>query len=243
VSLILDEIKELIKKAQSGDINAKEKIIQDNIGLIWSVVRRFLNRGYEADDLFQIGAIGLLKCIEKFDMSFDVKFSTYAVPMIMGEIKKFLRDDGLIKISRPLKEIAVKIKIANDNYLKLTGNSPTIEYLEKELNISQEELLMAIESSKNIESLYQTVNQPDGNVAYLIDKIAQDKISDFDFKIIENLAVKNIIDKLETDEKKIIVLRYFKGKTQSEIAKELNISQVQVSRLEKKILIKMREYF
>jgi len=237
----MDETRELIKKAQSGDIEAKEKIVADNVGLIWSVVKRFLNRGYEADDLFQIGSMGLLRCIEKFDMKYQVRFSTYAVPMIMGEIKKFLRDDGMIKISRPLKEIANKIKDTTDNYIKRTGQSPTLEYLSQELNISQEDLLSAIESSKAIESLYQNVckNKQDGKNLCLIDKLVSPEES-FDFKIIESMTIKNLVDELEGHEKEIITLRYYQDMTQADVAKKLNMTQVQISRLEKKILLKLR---
>jgi RNA polymerase sporulation-specific sigma factor len=235
-------MKNLIEAAQRGSKDAKEKIVIDNTGLIWSVVRRFLNRGYEADDLFQIGAIGLLKCVEKFDESFGVKFSTYAVPMIIGEIKKFLRDDGIIKVSRPLKEIAVKINVITENYLKTTGKSPTVEYLIKELHVSKEELIMAMESSRNIESLYQTINQTDGTVVYLIDKVMHNNNNNFDDRSIQNLDIKDVINQLSEKEKKIVSLRYFHDMTQSQVAKQLDMSQVQISRAENKILNKIREH-
>lgn len=237
----MDETKKLIMLAQKGDKFAKERLVTENEGLIWSIVKRFSNRGYEIDDLYQIGAIGLLKCIEKFDISYDVKFSTYAVPMIMGEIKRFLRDDGMIKISRPFKEICVKAKHAQENFIKCNGKSPTINELANELKISHEELLMALESNKSIESIYQTINQTDGSSFFLIDKI---KCKDSEnSNIIDKIALNDIINKLEDAEKEIIIQRYFCDKTQSQIAKKLNISQVQVSRLEKKILMKMREHF
>lgn len=233
----MEETKKLIVLAQNGDKSAKEKLIRENTGLIWSIVKKFSNRGYELDDLFQIGAIGLLKCIDKFNNNYGVKFSTYAVPMIMGEIKRFLRDDGLIKISRPIKEISKKIKYVQENFFKRTGNFPTLNDLADELKISYEELLIAMDSNKNVESIYKTIRQPDGNTTYLIDKIKYDEHS----RIIDQITVNDIINKLEDAEKEIILQRYFYDQTQSQIAKKLNISQVQVSRLEKKILLKMKK--
>lgn len=235
----MDEVKNLIKLAQTGDKSAKEKLIFDNTGLIWSIVKRFANRGYELEDLFQIGAIGLLKCIDKFDNDYDVKFSTYAVPMIMGEIKRFLRDDGLIKVSRPIKEISNKIKYAQENFFKNTGSLPTLNDLSNELNIPVEDLIIAMDSNKNIESIYKTISQPDGSVSYLIDKIKCDDQTNT--KLIDKIVINSLINKLDSMEKEIIVQRYFCDKTQSQVAKKLNISQVQVSRLEKKILNKLRK--
>ena len=235
----MNDVRDLIKLAQNGDKSAKEKLIFDNKGLIWSIVKRFSNRGYELEDLFQIGTIGLLKCIDKFDNDYDVKFSTYAVPMIMGEIKRFLRDDGLIKISRPIKEISNKIKYAQENFFKSTGNLPTLNDLSNELNIPVEDLIIAMDSNKNIESIYKTIDQPDGSVSYLIDKIKCDDQTNS--KLIDKIVINSLINKLESTEKEIIIQRYFYDKTQAQVAKKLNISQVQVSRLEKKILDKLRK--
>lgn len=237
----MDKTKKMIELAQNGDKSAKEKLISENTGLIRSIVKRFSNRGYELEDLFQIGAIGLLKCIDKFDISYNVKFSTYAVPMIIGEIKRFLRDDGLIKISRPIKEISIKIKYAQENFFKRTGKLPTLNDLSQELQIKQEELLIAMDSKRTIESIYKTINQADGSVSYLIDKIKCDDQNNS--HIIDKITVNNIINKLDNAEKEIITQRYFYDKTQAQVAKKLNISQVQVSRLEKKILMKMRKNF
>lgn len=235
------DILELIKLAQNGDKNATEMIIEQNTGLIWSVVRRFLNRGYDADDLYQIGSIGLLKCIKKFDINFDVKFSTYAVPMIMGEIKRFLRDDGLIKVSRPLKEIATKAKYMRDVLTKQNDEEPTISELAIAIDVSLEDLIVALDADKEIESLYSTVYQSDGKSVYLIDKL--ELKSDNQEKIVDNIVLKDIIENLEPRERDIITLRYFEDKTQSQVAKIIGVSQVQVSRIEKKVLAKIREKF
>jgi RNA polymerase sporulation-specific sigma factor len=235
----MDRTLELIKKVQDGDIHAKETIVEENLGLIWSVVRKFTNRGHDADDLFQIGAIGLLKCIDKFDLSFNVKFSTYAVPMIMGEIRRFLRDDGMIKVARPLKELSKKAKYMQENLIKQNGKDPTISELAAALDTNVEELVVAMESVIDVESLYTTIHQGDGTPVYLIDKLDQKQGSNNN--MIEKIALKEVIDKLKPKEKQIIIMRYFYDKTQTEVAKEIGVSQVQVSRIEKKVLKIMRE--
>lgn len=237
----MDRTLELIKCVQQGDKNAKEQILCENTGLIWSVVKKFCNRGYEADDLFQIGAIGLLKCITKFDLSYDVRFSTYAVPMIMGEIKRFIRDDGMIKVSRPLKEIAVKAKYMQDTLTKREGRNPTMSELAEALEVSMEDLVLALEASMEVESLYSPVAQGDGGEIYLIDKLDQDQGSDGN--MVDKIALKEIISQLNPKERQIIMLRYFHDKTQTEIAKEIGVSQVQVSRIEKRVLQTIRERF
>ncbi len=231
---------ELIRKSQDGDKEAREKLVLNNVGLVWSIVRRFINRGHEADDLFQIGIIGLIKAIDKFDLSFNVKFSTYAVPMIMGEIKRFLRDDGMIKVSRSLKENAGKIRNAREKLTYQLGREPTIEEISEEIDITTEEILMALESNTEVESLNKTIYRGDGNSIYLIDKL-QDGVEDESEIVIDKLVLKETIESLDEKDQKIIILRYFHDKTQTDIARELGISQVQVSRLEKKILTKMRE--
>ena len=235
----MDHTMELIKKAQEGDKEAAGKLIEENAGLIWSVVRKFSGRGYELDDLYQIGAMGLLKCIKKFDQSFEVKFSTYAVPMIMGEIKRFLRDDGLIKVSRPLKELAVKAKYIQEDLIKKNGEPPTITEIAKALDVSREDLIMALEAGKDVESLYQTIYQGDGSPIYLIDKL--DMTEGGGPEIVDIIALKEILSNLSAKERRIIMLRYFEEKTQMEIAKEIGVSQVQVSRIEKKIIQSIRE--
>jgi len=230
---------ELIKLSQEGNKDARDQIVADNVGLVWSIVRRFANRGHEMEDLFQIGSIGLIKAIDKFDSTFDVKFSTYAVPMITGEIKRFLRDDGIIKVSRSLKETATKIRVLREKYGNELGREPTIEEIEQELDLPKDEIIMALETGSEVESLYKTIYQGDGNPIYLIDKLTETK--DESENLIDKLALREIISSLSEKEQEIIKLRYFKDRTQTDIAKELGISQVQVSRLEKRILKIMRE--
>lgn len=230
---------ELIHLSKQGDKAARDLVITENVGLVWSIVRRFLGRGHEAEDLFQIGSIGLMKAIDKFDMSYDVKFSTYAVPMITGEIKRFLRDDGMIKVSRSIKETAGKIRMVRSELEKQNGREPTLEEICVSLQLGKEEVVLALESGAEVESLYKTIYQGDGNAIYLMDKI--EFMEDESDTMINHLALKEVMESLEDKERDIITLRYFKDKTQTEIATVLGISQVQVSRLEKKILRTMRE--
>ena len=237
----MDRTIELIIIAQQGDSNAKQLIVEENMGLVWSIVKRFTNRGYDAEDLFQIGSIGLLKCIDKFDTSYEVKFSTYAVPMIMGEIKRFLRDDGIIKISRPLKEIGHKAKYMQEQLAHATGRQPTITELAEALQISVEDLVVAMEAGKEVESLYATVHQNEGNAVYLIDKLEQNEGQDNN--MVDSIALKQIISQLNPRERQVILMRYFHDKTQTEVAAAIGVSQVQVSRIEKKVLRDMREKF
>lgn len=234
----VDTIK-LILLAKSGDKLAQGAIVESNIGLVWSIVRRFQNRGYETEDLFQIGCIGLIKAINKFDTSFEVKFSTYAVPMIIGEIKRFLRDDGIIKVSRSLKETSNKARITKEVMSKELGREPTINEMAERLEITAEELVMAVESGYSPESLFNPVGEGDNTSLMLIDKLNDDCNED-ETDIIDKIALKQVLDTLKPREKQIIILRYFKEKTQVQIAKMLGISQVQVSRIEKKILADLR---
>ncbi len=231
---------ELIRKSQAGNKEARDLVVMNNVGLVWSIVRRFINRGHEPDDLFQIGTIGLIKAIDKFDFSFKVKFSTYAVPMIMGEIKRYLRDDGMIKVSRSLKETSVKIKRTREKLTNKFGREPTIEEICDELNLDREDVIMALESNTEVESLNKTIYRGDGNSIYLIDKL-EGNDEDESEQVVDKLTLRETIESLDEKDKKIILLRYFQDKTQTDIAKELGISQVQVSRLEKKILEKLRE--
>jgi len=235
-----EETLELIDKSQNGDKLAKERLVEYNLGLIRSVLKGFLNRGYDIEDLFQIGSIGLLKAIDKFDNSFDVKFSTYAVPMIIGEIKRFLRDDGMIKVSRSLKQIAGQARRAEENLYKTLGREPTIYEISEEIGVEKEEIVMALESSLQPNYLYEVVNQNDGSPLYLIDKISDE--SKEDKNIIDNIMMKEMLNKLNPRDRKVIILRYFKDKTQMEVANTLGISQVQVSRIEKRIIEDMRNY-
>jgi len=225
---------ELITRAQNGDNEAAEQLIKENSGLIWSVVKKFAKRGYELDDLYQIGAIGLLKCIRKFDLNFEVKFSTYAIPMIIGEIKRFIRDDGMIKVSRPMKELATKARYAQEMLTARLGRQPTISELAKEVGVGTEELVVAMEAGLDVESLYATIYQGDGSPIYLIDKVGQNM--DNSDQTVNILALKQLIERLKPKERQVIILRYFQDKTQMEVAKAIGVSQVQVSRIEKKVL-------
>ena len=230
----MDKTMSLIAQAQTGDNNAAEQLIKENSGLIWSVVKKFTKRGYEPDDLYQIGAIGLLKCIRKFDSSFEVKFSTYAIPMIIGEIKRFLRDDGMIKVSRPMKEMATKARYTTESLTAKLGRQPTISELAAEMEVSTEELVVAMEAGHDVESLHATIYQGDGSPIFLIDKVAQS--TNDSQNTIDILALKQLIEQLKPKERQVIILRYFQDKTQMEVAKAIGVSQVQVSRIEKKVL-------
>lgn len=230
---------ELIKKAIQGDKYAIEILIKENSGLIWSIARRFFNRGVDPDDLFQLGAIGLIKAIKKFDFSYDVKLSTYAVPMIMGEIKRFLRDDGIIKISRPLKENAAKIKALQEKELVENNNSLSVNEISQRLNISCEDVMLALESSQEVDSLQKMLYNNEGDGVSLLERV--DSGLNNEDKIINNVLIGEIMDSLSERDKKILVLRYFRDKTQSDTAKIMGVSQVQISRLEKKILEQLRK--
>lgn len=228
---------DLLNKASEGDIYAKEKIVQDNMGLVYNVAKKFINRGVDLDDLVQIGAIGLVNAIDKFDTSYDVMFSTYAVPLIIGEIKRFLRDDGPIKVSRKYRIISAKAAAVRERLMIQNNKEPTVNEIAKELNIECEELIVSYEATLSPKSVYETVG--DNEDVLLIDKISGGIQEEN--KIIDRITLFELINKLSERERKIIILRYFKDKKQSEIAKHLGISQVQVSRLEKQILIKMKE--
>ncbi len=234
-----EETMQLILKAQQGDKLAKERLVKHNIGLIKSVLRGFSNRGYDMDDLFQIGSIGLLKAIDKFDPSFDVKFSTYAVPMIAGEIKRFLRDDGIIKVSRSLKQTANKVKYAQEDLAKKLGREPTIQEIAEELNIDKEEIAMALESTYQPDYLYDVIHHDEGSPLHVIDKISLE--DDDEDIIIDNILLKEMLSQLKERDRQVIILRYFKDKTQVEVAELLGISQVQVSCIEKRIIEDMKD--
>ncbi|WP_069997159.1 RNA polymerase sporulation sigma factor SigF [Cellulosilyticum sp. I15G10I2] len=234
----MDHTLELIKRAQDGDNEARSLLVQENMGLVWSLVRRFGNRGYDMEDLFQIGSIGLLKSIEKFDLSFNVRFSTYAVPMIVGEIKRFLRDDGMIKVSRSLKETAYRVRMLKEELIKDLNREPTINEIAAGLDLGVEEVVEALESNAEIESLNAVIYQGDGKPITLSDKIDQSPTQQND--LVDKIVIGEMIKYLLPLEKQIIMLRYFEDRTQTEIATLLDISQVQVSRIEKRILKKMR---
>ncbi len=232
-----EEIKTLIFLSQQGDIAARDEIVGKNTRLVWSVVQRFVNRGYDLEDLYQIGCIGLLKSITKFDLSFDVKFSTYAVPMIMGEIQRFIRDDGTVKVSRSLKELANKIRRENENFVKIHGRSPKVRELSEILKVSDDEIVMALDASRSPSSIHETVYENDGDAILLLDQITDTSNA----RWFEKLSLKKAIETLDERERLIVYLRYYKDQTQSEVAERLGVSQVQISRLEKKILKLMKE--
>ena len=234
----MEETLELLKLAKEGNQDAKEQVITQNLGLVWSVARRFMGRGYELEDLYQIGCIGLIKCVEKFDLSFEVKFSTYAVPMISGEIKRFLRDDGMIKVSRTLKEIAYKVNRTREEIMNETGEEPKLEELAGILNLDVEEIVASLEANVEVESIHKTVYQNDGKEMYLVDKLADTR--DEQEGLMNHLLIESLVASLDESEKQIIKLRYYENKTQTQVADIVGISQVQVSRMEKKILQKMR---
>lgn len=209
--------------------------------MIWSIVKRFNGRGYELEDLYQIGCIGFIKSIKRFDTSFDVKLSTYAVPYMIGEIKRYIRDDGQIKVSRSIKETGIKIKELQREHLNRTGEEIKIEDIQKELKISKEDVMLALEASRSVESIESAtyVNNKNGNSINLIDKLSSSKNEQ---EVLTNkLAIKEMINKLEKRDKEVILLRYYKEKTQAQVAKILGVTQVQVSRIERKILEKMRK--
>ncbi|MDP4092495.1 MAG: RNA polymerase sporulation sigma factor SigF [Bacillota bacterium] len=233
------DVIDLIEKAKNGSKEAQSILVENNIGLVWSIVRRFQNRGYEADDLFQIGSIGLIKAINKFDKSFDVRFSTYAVPMIIGEIKRFIRDDGIIKVSRSLKETSNKARVTKEVMSKELGREPSMNEIAERLKIQVEDLVMAMEAGCLPESLYNTVSEGDNSPILLIDRIDGENTSN-ELDIIDKIALKQILETLKPREKQIIILRYFKEKTQAQIAGMMGLSQVQVSRIEKKIIEDIR---
>ncbi|MCL2253095.1 MAG: SigF/SigG family RNA polymerase sporulation sigma factor [Lachnospiraceae bacterium] len=234
----MEELTVLIERSQAGEKEAREVLIEKNMGLVHHIVRRFIGRGCEIDDLVQIGTIGLMKAIDNFNMSYNVKFSTYAVPMISGEIKRFLRDDGIIKVSRTLKENGYKVKLAAERLAQTLGRDATLIELSYETGIMPEDIVMALEAGAEVESIYKTVYQTDGNEIHLGEKLADpDKVD----KIINKMMLKQLLSELTDSERKLIMMRYFNDKTQTEVAVSMGISQVQVSRLEKKILLTMRK--
>ncbi len=236
---LMDETMRLIEMAHEGDKAARDQLVTDNFGLIWSIVRRFTGRGYEPEDLFQIGSIGLMKAIDKFDLSYDVKFSTYAVPMITGEIKRFLRDDGMIKVSRSIKEMGLKVKSVREELVYRLGREPTLEEIAGEIGASKEEVAASIEAGAEVESLYRSVNKNDENSILLIDKIEEESCAQEE--LLNRMVLRDLLTSLSAKDREIIIRRYYYNETQSQIASKLGISQVQVSRLEKKILKQMRE--
>ncbi len=230
----MEHTEELILRSQEGDKKAREQLIEENMGLIHHVVKRFLGRGVEAEDLFQIGAIGLVKAVDRFDLSFGVKFSTYAVPLIAGEIRRYLRDDSMIKVSRSLKELAVKAARLREKLVMERGEEPGVEELALYLGVDPEELVQAMDGNTEVESLQRIIYQGDGEGLSLMDRLDQGQ--DEQELLLHRLLLEQLLNTLEPRDRRLIILRFFEDQTQMEVARELGMSQVQVSRLEKKIL-------
>lgn len=251
----MEETSVLIARSQAGEKDAREVLIEKNLGLVHHIVRRFTGRGYDQEDLFQIGVIGLMKAIDKFDLSLGLQFSTYAVPMITGEIKRFLRDDGPVKVSRTIKENGLKVKLARQRLQTQEGREPTLQEIAEATGLSREDVVVAMEASIEVESIYSAVYQDDGSEVYLVDRVVQgmngsvgsSMAGAFDCEdrekeeLLNHMLLRQLLDTLEPSERSLISMRYFQNKTQMEIASLMGISQVQVSRLEKKILLRLRE--
>ncbi len=236
--------KQSIRKAQQGNRTERDAFVTDNVGLVYMVLKRFQNRGYEMEDLFQIGVIGLMKAVDKFDTTTDFSFSTYAVPMIIGEIRRFLRDDGMLHVSRQVKDNARKIAIAKEELKKIHNTDPTMNELVKITGLSAEDILMAMEATTEVDSIYRPIGQKsdsENGQLLLGDQLEDHKMSENE--LINRITVMQMLESLEERERKLIELRYMQGKTQSESAKELGMNQVAVSRMEKKILLDLRRQF
>lgn len=230
---------ELIRRSRAGDKLAREQVIKENMPLVYSIVKRFKGRGYEVEDLSQIGAIGLIKAVDNFNMNFEVKFSTYAVPMISGEIKRFLRDDGMVKISRTLKENGVRVRRAAESLAAELGRDATLEELSAATELKKEDIVMALEAGNEVESLHKTVFQKEGSEILLMDRIPSEKNESE--AVVNQLLLEQLLEELDERERRLIELRYFEEKTQTQTASLMGMSQVQVSRMEKRVLGSMRK--
>ncbi|SHE38266.1 RNA polymerase, sigma subunit, RpsG/SigG [Caldanaerobius fijiensis DSM 17918] len=234
------EMKELLLKLKNGDKEAREKFIYGNLRLVLSVIQRFNNRGEHVDDLFQVGCIGLIKAIDNFDLSQNVRFSTYAVPMIIGEIRRYLRDNNSIRVSRSLRDIAYKALQARDRLIAKNGREPNISEIAKELELPREEVVFALDAIQEPVSLFEPIYHDGGDAIYVMDQVGDYKNNDENW--LENISLSEALNKLNERERHILNLRFFEGKTQMEVAEEIGISQAQVSRLEKSALAHMRKY-
>jgi len=232
----MSRVEELIARCQKGDMDAKETLIAENSGLIWSVTKRYLGRGTEAEDLFQLGCLGFLKAVAGFDLTFGTQFSTYAVPKISGEIRRFLRDDGVVKVSRGIKERAATLKTVHSQLLQELGREPTVSELSERTGFTAEEIAVAESATACVES----IQQDNGAEGFTLENVLSD--TDSEETVLERIALRQAIDRLAEREAMVIRLRYFHGLTQERISKVLSVSQVQVSRIEKKALEKLREY-
>jgi RNA polymerase sporulation-specific sigma factor len=233
------EMMELLRKAQKGDVDARERLVNCNLKLIFNLIQRFAHRGYELEDLFQIGTIGLIKAIDKFDFSYGVKFSTYAVPMIIGEIRRFLRDDHPIKVPRSYKELVYKINRSREKLAVDLRRDPTINEIAQDLGVESEDVIIALEAVQSPASIHDTLYQDDSDPIYVLDQLPLDK--DTNPAWFEKIALQEVLDKLPEREKHVLMLRFFEDKTQSEIAKSMNLSQVQISRIERAALHRLRQ--
>lgn len=233
-----EETQQLLRAAKAGDAAARERIINCNLRLVFNLIQRFANRGYEPEDLFQIGVIGLIKAIDKFDVQYDVRFSTYAVPMIIGEIRRFLRDDGPIKISRSLKETGIRIRYAQEQLSKELGREPKPSEVAERLSLSPEQLNEALEATQYLTSIHEEIYQDDGDAVYVLDQLSDGAE---DTGLLERMALEEVMARLPEREKNILYLRFYRDQTQTEVARRIGISQVQVSRLERSALKKVRE--
>lgn len=233
-------MKELMIKIRKGDNEAREEFIQGNLRLVLSVIKRFNNRGENLDDLFQVGCIGLIKAIDNFDLSQNVRFSTYAVPMVIGEIRRYLRDNNSIRVSRSLRDIAYKALQVREQLISKNNKEPNITQIAKELDIPREEVFFALDAIQDPVSLFEPVYNDGGDTLFVMDQISDNKNHDESW--VEDISIKQAIHKLNGREKHILNLRFFEGKTQMEVADEIGISQAQVSRLEKTALSRMKKY-
>lgn len=234
------QMKEMIEKIQNGDKEVRDEFIRGNLRLVLSVIQKFGNRGENPDDLFQVGCIGLIKALDNFDTSHNVKFSTYAVPMIIGEIRRYLRDNNAIRVSRSLRDMAYRALQAKE---KLTGQSqrePTVSEIAKEMDVAVEEVVIALNSIQDPVSLFEPVFHEDGDALYVMDQV-KDTVNTVD-KWMDNISLSEAMSKLTDKERNILTMRFFEGRTQMEVAEEIGISQAQVSRLEKNALLHMRKY-
>ena len=237
----MDHTKELIELAHNGSREARDMLVLENMGLVYSISKRFRGRGYDMEDINQIGTIGLIKAIDKFDLSLELMFSTYAVPMIMGEIKRFIRDDGLIKISRSIKENNWKSKAAAEKISNTKGHEATVEEIAQATGLSIEDVVVAGIADREVDSIYREIYQGDGSSNYIVDKLAASASETENESVLNKIMINEGIKELKEDERELIRMRYYEDMTQTDIAKIMGISQVQVSRLEKRILLRMRK--
>ena len=236
--LTQEKMRLLIQQSQDGDKDARRMMVEGNTRLVWSIVQRFASRGADLEDLFQIGCIGLMKSIDKFDLSYEVKFSTYAVPMIVGEIQRFLRDDGMVKVSRSIRELSFKIRHATDDYIKNHGRSPSVSEIAEVLEVTIDEVILASDALRDPASLHEQLYENEGDSLTLMDQLRDDRSERF----FDHIPLRDVVSKLNKRDQTIIYMRYYLDYTQSDIAERIGISQVQVSRLEKKILAQLKTW-